>query len=85
MLEIVDLNFKTRCVRQYALARTNADDWVWLECYCMIVGIAAGRAAQRARSRARIEMRNLLKRLGQMGKTIIVSSHILPELADICI
>ncbi len=34
--------------------------------------------------RARIEMRNLLKRLGSMGKTIIVSSHILPELADVC-
>ncbi len=34
--------------------------------------------------RARIEMRNLLKKLGEMGKTIIVSSHILPELADIC-
>lgn len=34
--------------------------------------------------RARIEMRNLLRKLGQMGKTIIVSSHILPELADIC-
>ena len=34
--------------------------------------------------RARIEMRNLLRRLGQMGKTIIVSSHILPELADVC-
>ena len=34
--------------------------------------------------RARIEMRNLMRRLGQMGKTIIVSSHILPELADIC-
>ncbi len=34
--------------------------------------------------RARIEMRNLLKRLGEMNKTIIVSSHILPELADIC-
>jgi ABC-2 type transport system ATP-binding protein len=29
-------------------------------------------------------MRNLLRRLGQMGKAIIVSSHILPELADIC-
>jgi ABC-2 type transport system ATP-binding protein len=29
-------------------------------------------------------MRNLLRRLGEMGKTIIVSSHILPELADIC-
>ena len=34
--------------------------------------------------RARIAMRNLLRRLGQTGKTIIVSSHILPELADIC-
>jgi len=34
--------------------------------------------------RARIEMRSVLKRLGQQGKTIMVSSHILPELADIC-
>lgn len=34
--------------------------------------------------RARIEMRNVLRRLGQMGKTIVISSHILPELADIC-
>lgn len=34
--------------------------------------------------RARIEMRNLLRRLGKTGKTIVVSSHILPELADIC-
>ena len=34
--------------------------------------------------RARIEIRNLLKRLGEMKKTVIVSSHILPELADVC-
>lgn len=34
--------------------------------------------------RARIEMRAVLRRLGQQGKTIMVSSHILPELADIC-
>ncbi len=34
--------------------------------------------------RARIEMRHLLKELRKMGKTIMVSSHILPELADIC-
>ncbi|APW61306.1 ABC transporter ATP-binding protein [Paludisphaera borealis] len=34
--------------------------------------------------RARIEMRGLLKELRAMGKTILVSSHILPELADIC-
>jgi ABC-2 type transport system ATP-binding protein len=29
-------------------------------------------------------MRRLMRRLGEMGKTIIVSSHILPELADVC-
>jgi ABC-2 type transport system ATP-binding protein len=34
--------------------------------------------------RARIKIRQLIKRLGAMGKTIMVSSHILPELADIC-
>jgi ABC-2 type transport system ATP-binding protein len=34
--------------------------------------------------RARIEIRRLLKELRAMGKTIMVSSHILPELADIC-
>jgi ABC-2 type transport system ATP-binding protein len=34
--------------------------------------------------RARIEMRELLKELRRMGKTIIISSHILHELADIC-
>jgi ABC-2 type transport system ATP-binding protein len=34
--------------------------------------------------RVRIEIRNLIKRLGELNKTIIVSSHILPELADIC-
>ena len=34
--------------------------------------------------RARIEMRELIKQLRKMNKTIMVSSHILPELADIC-
>jgi ABC-2 type transport system ATP-binding protein len=34
--------------------------------------------------RARIEFRALLKELQAMGKTIFVSSHILPELADFC-
>jgi ABC-2 type transport system ATP-binding protein len=34
--------------------------------------------------RARIEIRGLLKQLRNLGKTIMVSSHILPELADIC-
>lgn len=34
--------------------------------------------------RARVEMRELLKELGAMGKTIILSSHILHELAELC-
>ena len=34
--------------------------------------------------RARIEMRELLRELGAMGKTIVVSSHILMELAELC-
>lgn len=34
--------------------------------------------------RARIEMRDILKTLKGMGKTILISSHILPELAEMC-
>ena len=34
--------------------------------------------------RARVEMRELLSELRDMGKTIVVSSHILPELAEMC-
>jgi len=34
--------------------------------------------------RARVEMREILKELQTMGKTIIISSHILPELTELC-
>src|SRR5579875_2919113 len=34
--------------------------------------------------RARIEMRELIRELRRMGKTIFVSSHILPELEELC-
>ena len=34
--------------------------------------------------RARVHMRQLLRRLADAGKTLVVSSHILPELAAIC-
>lgn len=34
--------------------------------------------------RARIEIKELLRELKNMGKTIIISSHILPELSDFC-
>lgn len=34
--------------------------------------------------RARFEMKGILRNLCEMGKTIVISSHILPELAEMC-
>ena len=34
--------------------------------------------------RARVELRELLRELRAMGKTILISSHILPELEELC-
>ncbi len=34
--------------------------------------------------RARVEMRELLRELGRMGKTVLISSHVLADLADLC-
>ncbi|MDO5376852.1 MAG: ABC transporter ATP-binding protein [Clostridia bacterium] len=34
--------------------------------------------------RARAEMRDILTEIGQMGKTVLISSHILPELSQMC-
>jgi len=84
MLEVVDLNFKRDAyantlsrgqTQRLGLARTLLHDPQVLLLDEPLSGLDP---------RARIEMRNLLRRLGQLGKTIIVSSHILPELADIC-
>lgn len=84
MLEVVDLDFKRDAyantlsrgqTQRLGLARTLLHDPQVLLLDEPLSGLDP---------RARIEMRNLLRRLGQMGKTIIVSSHILPELADIC-
>ena len=84
MLEIVDLDFKRDAfantlsrgqTQRLGLARVLLHDPQVLLLDEPLSGLDP---------RARIEMRNLLRQLGQMGKTIIVSSHILPELADIC-
>ena len=84
MLEIVDLNFKRDAyantlsrgqTQRLGLARVLIHDPQVLLLDEPLSGLDP---------RARIEMRNLLRRLGELGKTIIVSSHILPELADIC-
>ena len=34
--------------------------------------------------RARAEMKNILRTLKDMGKTVLISSHILPELSEMC-
>ncbi len=84
MLEIVDLDFKRDAfantlsrgqTQRLGLARVLLHDPQVLLLDEPLSGLDP---------RARIEMRNLLKRLGEMGKTVIVSSHILPELADVC-
>jgi len=83
-LEIVDLDFKRDAyantlsrgqTQRLGLARVLLHDPQVLLLDEPLIGLDP---------RARIEMRNLLRRLGQTGKTIVVSSHILPELADIC-
>lgn len=84
MLEIVDLEFKRDAfantlsrgqTQRLGLARTLLHDPQVLLLDEPLSGLDP---------RARIEMRNLLRKLGEMGKTVIVSSHILPELADVC-
>jgi ABC-2 type transport system ATP-binding protein len=84
MLEVVDLDFKRDAMantlsrgqtQRLGLARVLLHDPSVLLLDEPLSGLDP---------RARIEMRDLLRRLGKMGKTIVVSSHILPELADIC-
>ncbi len=84
MLEIVDLDFKRDAyantlsrgqTQRLGLARVLLHDPQVLLLDEPLSGLDP---------RARIEMRELLRRLGKTGKTIVVSSHILPELADVC-
>jgi ABC-2 type transport system ATP-binding protein len=84
LLSLVDLNHKkedfveslSRGMKQrLCLARTLAHDPQVL---------ILDEPASGLDPRARIEMRELLRELKNMGKTIFFSSHILSEVADIC-
>ncbi len=84
LLTLVDLNHKkfdfveslSRGMKQrLCLARTLAHDPQIL---------ILDEPASGLDPRARIEMRELLRELKHMGKTIFFSSHILSEVADIC-
>jgi ABC-2 type transport system ATP-binding protein len=84
MLSLVDLNYKREALvtslsrgmtQRLGLARVLLHDPQVL----LLDEPASG-----LDPRARIEIRGLLKELRKMGKTIMVSSHILPELADVC-
>ncbi len=84
LLEVVDLEFK-----RYALANTLSRGQTQRLGLARVLlhdpqVLLLDEPLSGLDPRARIEMRNLLRRLGKTGKTIIVSSHILPELADIC-
>ncbi len=84
LLDLVDLGHKrdeyvmglSRGMKQrLALARTMAHDPQLL---------ILDEPASGLDPRARIELRELLKELRAMGKTIVISSHILTELAEMC-
>lgn len=84
LLDIVDLNHKTedyvdslsRGMKQrLCLARSLIHDPELL---------ILDEPASGLDPKARIEMKEILKELQIMGKTIIISSHILPELAEMC-
>ena len=84
MLEVVDLDFKRDAfantlsrgqTQRLGLARTLLHDPQI--CYFWMNRFQDWIHGQESKC-------EMLRKLGQMGKTIIVSSHILPELADVC-
>jgi ABC-2 type transport system ATP-binding protein len=84
LLDLVDLSHKrdayvmglSRGMKQrLSLARTMAHDPTLL---------ILDEPASGLDPRARVELRELLKELRALGKTIMISSHILTELAEVC-
>ncbi len=85
VLDLVDLGYKRDALRHEPFARHDAAARPGPRAAARSQGAAAGRAGQRPRpAGADRNPQRCLKELRKMGKTIMVSSHILPELADIC-
>ncbi len=83
-LELVDMSFKRNAlVNQLSRGQTQRIGLARVLLHEPQVLLLDEPASGRD-PRARIEIRQLLKRLGELNKTIMVSSHILPELADAC-
>src|SRR3974377_560758 len=93
VLDLVDLGYKREALvtslsrgmtQRLGLARVLLHDPPVLFVAGPAGGVCREAPARGLDPRAGMEIRGLLKELRNWGKTIMVSSHILPELADIC-
>lgn len=84
VLELTDLGFKKDA---YAKALSRGMQQRLCLARCLIHNpdlLLLDEPASGLDPRARAELKELILELGRMGKIVIVSSHILPELADFC-
>jgi ABC-2 type transport system ATP-binding protein len=84
VLDLVDLRFKKDAMAQ-SLSRGMQQRLCLARCLVHDpLLLLLDEPASGLDPRARAELKGLISELGKMGKIVIVSSHILPELADFC-
>lgn len=84
VLDLVDLRFKKDAMAQ-SLSRGMQQRLCLARCLVHDpLLLLLDEPASGLDPRARAELKGLITELGKMGKIVIVSSHILPELADFC-
>ena len=83
VLELTDLKYKQDAFVD-SLSRGMQQRLGLRACWCMIPPSFCSTSQPAALIPARIEIRELLKELQGLGKTIMVSSHILSELGEFC-
>ncbi len=84
VLDLVELGYKREALSDQPFARHDAAAGTGPRAVARSAGPAVGRAGQRSRSPGAHRNPRTAQALRDTGKTIMVSSHILPELADIC-